>query len=257
VDNLTAKYEDYSLFFKFFTTHSQSSFKDIRADDPLLNELDSYMDLNNQLFYIADPVLLDIKFISKGVKSMFGMDQDKVSPGFFLTTTHPDDLKRHHLARAKLISEAQEIYIKKSGTKIISVNVRGRKPGTNDYADYLYQCFLFYSKIPYESTFLILVITDVSDCCDIIHKGFHYFIGNDPKVFRFPDCELLSTGSIFSHTEFNIIELIEQGLSTKEIAEKLFRSPLTINTHRSNIIKKAGKSSISDVIRDLKAKGLL
>jgi DNA-binding CsgD family transcriptional regulator len=215
------------------------------------------MDPNKQLFYIADPVLLDIKFISKGVKSMFGMDQDKVAPGFFLTTTHPDDLKRHHLARAKLISEAQEIYIKKSGTKIISVNVRGRKPGTNDYADYLYQCFLFYSKIPYESTFLILVITDISDCCDIIHKGFHYYIGNDPKVFRFPDCELLSTGSIFSHTEFNIIELIEQGLSTKEIAEKLFRSPLTINTHRSNIIKKAGKSNITEVIRELKAKGLL
>jgi len=35
------------------------------------------------------------------------------------------------------------------------------------------------------------------------------------------------------------------------------KSPLTINTHRSNIIKKAGKSSITDVIRDLKAKGLL
>jgi DNA-binding CsgD family transcriptional regulator len=254
VNNLTAKYKDYSLFFKFFTTFSPTGFKGIKQDDPLLLELDSYMDPNKQLFYIADPVLLDIKFISKGVKSMFGMDQDKVAPGFFLTTTHPDDLKRHHLARAKLISEAQEIYIKKSGTKIISVNVRGRKPGTNDYADYLYQCFLFYSKIPYESTFLILVITD---CCDIIHKGFHYYIGNDPKVFRFPDCELLSTGSIFSHTEFNIIELIEQGLSTKEIAEKLFRSPLTINTHRSNIIKKAGKSSIIEVIRELKAMGLL
>jgi DNA-binding NarL/FixJ family response regulator len=89
-----------------------------------------------------------------------------------------------------------------------------------------------------------------------IHKGFHYYIGNDPKVFRFPDNELLSTGLIFSHAEFRIIELIESVLSTKEIADKLFRSLLTINTHRSNIIKKAGKTSITDVIRDLKAKGL-
>ncbi len=48
-----------------------------------------------------------------------------------------------------------------------------------------------------------------------------------------------------------------KGLSTKEIAEKLFRSPLTINTHRTNIIKKAGKSSVTEVIRELKAKGLL
>ena len=253
----TAIYEDYSLFFKFFTTHSLSGFKGIRDDDPFLLELDSYMDRNNQLFYIADPVLLDIKFISKGVKPMFGIDQDKVTPGFFLTTTHQDDLRRHQLARTKLFSVAQDIYIQKSGTCIISSNFRGRNPEGGSYTDHLYQCFLFYSKIPYETTFLILVITDVTDSCDVIHKGFHYYIGNDPKVFRFPDCELLSTGSIFSHTEFSIIELIDQGLSTKEIAEKLFRSPLTINTHRSNIIKKAGKSSITEVIRDLKAKALL
>jgi DNA-binding CsgD family transcriptional regulator len=257
VNNITAKYEDYSLFFKFFTTHSLSGFKEINSDDPLLMELDSYMDLNNQLFYIADPIILDIKFISKGVKPMFGMEQNEVSAGFFLTTTHQDDLKRHQLARTKLFSVAQDIYIQKSGTCIISSNFRGSNPEGGGYTDHLYQCFLFYSKIPYESTFLILVITDVSDYCDIIHKGFHYYIGNDPRVFRFPDCELLSTGSIFSHTEFRIIELIEEGMSTKEIAEKLFRSPLTINTHRSNIIKKAGKSSIAEVIRELKAKGLL
>jgi DNA-binding CsgD family transcriptional regulator len=256
VNNLTAKYEDYSLFFKFFTTHSQSGFKGIKQDDPLLTGLDSYMDQYNQLFYIADPVLLDIKFISKGVKTMFGMEQDKVSPGFFLTTTHQDDLKRHQLARTKLFNVAQDIYIQKNGTCIISANFRGRNPEGEGYTNYLYQCFLFYSKIPYESTFLILVITDISKF-DYIHKGFHYYIGNDPKVFRYPDDELLSTGLIFSHSEFSIIELIEQGLCTKEIAEKLFRSPLTINTHRSNIIKKAGKSSITEVIRDLKTKGLL
>ena len=59
---------------------------------------------------------------------MFGMARDKVSTGFFLTTTHPDDLKRHHLARSKLISVAEELYIQKSGTRIISANFRGRKP---------------------------------------------------------------------------------------------------------------------------------
>ena len=256
MDIKTARYEDYSLFYKFFVTYSEEDFKVINQDDPLVQELDIYMDNNRQLFYITDVIGLDIKFISKGVKTMFGIEQEKVTTGFFLTTTHPDDLKRHHLARAKLISVAQEIYIQKSGTKIISANFRGRKPGTNDYANYLYQCFIFYSKIPYESTFLILVITDISGY-EHIHKGFHYYIGNDPKVFRYPDEELLSMGSVFSHTEFRIIELIEEGLSTREIAEKLFRSPLTINTHRTNIIKKAGKSSITEVIRDLKAKGLL
>ena len=256
LDYNTDRYEDYSLFYKFFVTYSGQNFKGISPDDPLMKELDSFMDNNMQLFYITDVIQLDIKFISRGVKSMFALDQDKITTGFFLTTTHPEDLKRHHLARSKLISVAEELYIQKSGTRIISANFRGRKPESNEYADYLYQCFIFYSKIPYESTFLILVITDISEF-DKPFKGFHYYIGNDPKIFRFPDKELLTSGLIFSHTEFKIIEFIDQGLSTKEIAEKLFRSPLTINTHRSNIIKKAGKTSTTEVIRDLKEMGLL
>ena len=82
-------------------------------------------------------------------------------------------------------------------------------------------------------------------------------MGTISRLFRFPDDELLMTGNIFSHTEFNIIELIDEGLSSKEIAEKLYRSVHTINTHRTNILEKAGKSKISDVIRDLKETGLL
>ncbi len=59
--------------------------------------------------------------------SMFGMDRDKVTTGFFLTTTHPEDLKRHHLARTKLISVAEELYIQKSGTRIISAKFQGEE----------------------------------------------------------------------------------------------------------------------------------
>jgi DNA-binding CsgD family transcriptional regulator len=253
---IDSRYEDYSLFYKFFVTYSEQEFKGINPDDPLMRELDSYMDSNRQLFYIIDVIQLDIKFISGGVKSMFGMERDKVTAGFFLTTTHAEDLKRHHLARSKLICVGEELYMQKIGTRIISSNFRGKKPGTTDYADYLYQCFVFYSQIPYPSAFVIIVITDIT-AFEKPFKGFHYYIGNDPKIFRFPDQKLLTSGLIFSHSEFKIIELIDQGLSTKEIAEKLCRSPLTINTHRSNIIRKAGKSSMAAVICDLKAKGLL
>ena len=256
MDITSGKYEDYSLFFRFFVTHLNGGFQGIEKSDPLLAELDYQMGINRQLFYVSDPILLKILFISDGVKQMFGTDPGAVSQGFFLTTTHPDDLQRHQMARSKLISVAQEIFIQKSGTRIISTNVRGKIPGTADYADYLYQSFLFYSKIPYESTFLILVITDFSGFKKM-HKGFHYYIGNDPNVFRFPDEKLLSTGSIFSHAEFKILELVEQGLSSKEIARKLHRSVFTINTHRSNINKKSGRPSNIEVIYDLKEMGLL
>jgi DNA-binding CsgD family transcriptional regulator len=252
---MTDKNADYSLFCDFFASLSRAGTEDIDPGDPLVVELDLLMEKKNQLFYIMDVILMDILYISKRVTPMFGLDPAKVSPGFFLTTTHPDDQKRHHLVRVKLISIAQELYIQKRGTKVISTNVKAKNPSGRD-ANLLYQCFLFYSKIPYESTFMILVITDISDFKNI-HKGFHFYMGEDRSYFRYPDEKLLMSGNIFSNAEFSIIELIEKGLSSKEIAQKLFRSIHTITTHRSNIIIKSGLPNMTEVIRDLKAKGLL
>ena len=128
---------------------------------------------------------------------MFGIEPDKVSPGFILTTTHPDDQGRHHLIRAKLISIAQELYIQKGGTRIISTNVRAKNP-EGRVVNLLYQCFLFYSKIPYESTFLILVITDISDF-EKIHKGFHFYLGEDRRYFRFNSWQCKVCETTISH----------------------------------------------------------
>lgn len=40
--------------------------------------------------------------------------------------------------------------------------------------------------------------------------------------------------------EIEIVKLIAQGLTSKEIAEKIFVSPRTVETHRHNILKKLG-----------------
>jgi DNA-binding CsgD family transcriptional regulator len=77
------------------------------------------------------------------------------------------------------------------------------------------------------------------------------------SYFRFPDDELLMTGMPFSSREFEIIQLAGASLSSEQIAEKLFLSPHTVNTHRRNILKKSGKANISDLIFSLKEQGLM
>jgi len=52
-------------------------------------------------------------------------------------------------------------------------------------------------------------------------------------------------------------QLSEAGSNSKQIAEKLFLSVYTVDTHRSHILKKSGKAHISDLINDLKEQGLL
>ena len=65
------------------------------------------------------------------------------------------------------------------------------------------------------------------------------------------------TGHTFSEREFEIIKLIEKGLSSELISEKLFLSVHTVNTHRRNILEKTGKAHISDLIYDLRQNGVL
>ena len=248
-------FEDYRLFQDFFDSFSNSGFTTFDSPDPVVVELDEMMQTNNQLFYLSDAILLNILYITKSVTTIFGIAPEKVSQGFFLTTTHPDDFKRHHLARIKLIGIAQELFIQKMGSRIICMNLRA-KNAEGTYFHAFYQAKLFYSTVPYESVFLKLVITDITKL-DYFNNKVFFYNGEDHRFFSYPDHPLFTANSVFTKTELKIIELVEKGLSTKEIAETLFRSIFTINTHRTNIIRKAGKPSMQSVIADLKDQGML
>ncbi len=48
--------------------------------------------------------------------------------------------------------------------------------------------------------------------------------------------------------EKEIVRMVAEGLSTKQIAEKLFLSPHTISTHRKNALKKLNVGSVPELI---------
>lgn len=54
---------------------------------------------------------------------------------------------------------------------------------------------------------------------------------------------------VLTKREKEILALIAQGLTDKEIAEKVFLSPLTITTHRKNILSKLGLKNKVELTR--------
>lgn len=52
-----------------------------------------------------------------------------------------------------------------------------------------------------------------------------------------------------TNREVEIIQLIEKEMSNKQIAEKLFLSERTIETHRKNIFRKTGTSSVIGLVK--------
>jgi DNA-binding CsgD family transcriptional regulator len=252
---MTDNFNYYDLFFKFIHTYSPFGFRNIDFNSPLMKQLDEQMEKGNQFFIAADYLSMKIIFASRLSEKMLGIKPEELDAFRFIDATHPDDIQRHLQGRAKLINMAKEIYMAGKGTAFLSTNLRLRNP-EGGYSQTLFQDYLYYATIPYKTVFLIQVNTNI-DWWKPAKNSFHYYVGNDLKMFRCPDNDLLSKGIPFSTREFEILKLIAADMSSEQIAEKLFISVNTVSTHRKNIIDKAGKHNISEVVYELMGKGLM
>ena len=245
----------YKLFFEFMKAYSPAGFKGIDRGDSLILTLEEMKDENNQYLSVFDMLHMKTLFVSQGIIKILGVKPEDLTSYHFKEATHPDDLKRQELGLVQLFKIAHELFVAKKGEMFISSNLRMRMPNGN-YTNQLVQGFLFFNLLPIETVYMIHINTDISWIKNIKH-GFHYYLGNDLSYFRYPDEELLMTGNIFSEREFEIIKLVHDGFDSEQIAEKLFLSKHTVNTHRKNILEKTGKAHISDLIYYLQEQGLL
>ena len=245
----------YSIFFDFIESYLPSGFLDINLDDPIMQRLEEHMEENDQFFSASDLSLMQYLFTSKRSMQILGIAPDEVDPGFFMNAVHPDDLHRLVLGREKMYKVAQGVYAQKSGSALMSFTLRVLN-AEGGYNNLFGQAYFFHSTIPREAVFLIQVITNLPSSVKTNPDG-HWYVGKDVSLFKFPDAKLLMMGSNLSDREFEIVKLIASGLGSKEIAEKLFLSVHTVNTHRSNILNKTRKATVADLIYELKNLGLL
>ncbi|AXP82238.1 Transcriptional regulatory protein DegU [Mariniflexile rhizosphaerae] len=80
---------------------------------------------------------------------------------------------------------------------------------------------------------------------DII-KGNNVFLSK--SSFKAPTTNQPQYISLLSKRELDIITYIKQGHTSKEIAEQLFISQFTVDTHRKNILKKLQLPSVKALI---------
>ncbi|PXY45991.1 response regulator [Flavobacterium hydrophilum] len=89
---------------------------------------------------------------------------------------------------------------------------------------------------------LILAIRSVAN-------GKKYFSAEiSEKMINFMSTQSISE-DVLSNKETEVLGLISKGLTTKEIAAKLFVSSRTIETHRANILKKLEVKNTAELIK--------
>jgi hypothetical protein len=245
----------YNIFFDFIESYLPSAFRNIKPDDPIILRLEELLEMNDQYFQVFDLGQMRFLYTSKGITNIIGVSPEEINPGHYTQLIHPEDEERLGQARSRVYRMEKEIFQLQKGSALTSYNLRLFNL-EHQLLDLFVQDYMFFSPVPYKAVFLIQVVTKI-DWYKFPKNRFHHYVGNDLSLFKFPDQELLSIGPDISYREYEIIRLVESGLSSKEIAEKLFLSVHTVNTHRRNVLEKAGKPKISDLIYDLKEKGLL
>jgi len=246
---------NYSIYFDFIESYLPTGFQNINPEDPIMLRLEQVMEENDQYFQIADLGQMQFLYTSKRIAQLVGVKPEEINPGHYMQLIHPDDEDRLGQARARVFKMEKEIFMAKAGSSLTSYNLRMRNPA-GAYTNLFFQDYMFFSPIPHKVVFFLQVVTNI-DWFKMKKNCFHHYVGSDLSLFRFPDDKLMKIGLELSERELEIVRLIEKGFSSKQIADKLFLSVFTVNTHRSNILDKSGKASIPDLIYELKEQGLL
>jgi DNA-binding CsgD family transcriptional regulator len=113
---------------------------------------------------------------------------------------------------------------------------------------------------PLASVGFIINITHFKEGTSIVHtieridRNFST-LSAEPvfKAVHYPDIK----NGLLSKRESQILQLIYNGLNSKEIADRLYLSVHTINNHRKNILRKTNTSNITETIRYAQTNGLL
>ena len=189
---------NYQLFFQFIDQALPGGFKNIDCTNPLVMKLEELTEANKQFFFIFDLIQLKILFASKRSHVMMGIEPDALNPSIFVKSMHPEDLVWHNIVQTRFFNTGQQIFNENSGTALISTNFRLKDPSGN-YINTLVQCYLFFTAVPYKTVFVLQVLTDIS-WFEKNKPGYHFYLGNDPYFFRYPDENLLSRGNVFSNT---------------------------------------------------------
>jgi DNA-binding NarL/FixJ family response regulator len=78
----------------------------------------------------------------------------------------------------------------------------------------------------------------------------------DKLLVGTPDPVAKPSGGL-SPREQEILQLVADGMTTSQIADKLFTSPRTVETHRQNIMEKTGAKNTAALIRTAASQGWL
>lgn len=213
-------------------------------------ELQLQLDLHKRLFSIFQPgnywyfvfnlYEATFEFVSQGIVPVLGYTPEEIDIHLYINNIHPDD-KSYFLQFEQYITGFfKELPYDKIQNYKVQYDFR-HKTQNNQYIRILHQIVVieYDEKNLYRSLVLDTDITHIKSEGDptLSIMGLE----GDPSYYNIQNFNTKAAKSydLFTLKERQILKLIVENKSTKEIADRLFISLHTVNAHRKNILKKA------------------
>ncbi len=201
-------------------------------------------------YFIFNVGSAEFEFVSDQIQDILGYDPENLKAASFLDNIHPDDQLYFIQFEQKLAIFFRELSIEKILKYKVQYDFR-IKDINGKYKRILHQLTII-EHDEYKN-----LLRSFGIHTDISHikkdgKPELSFIGFDgePSFHNIPveSTLFLPAKELFTKREKEVLKLVVNGFLSSEIAERLFISLHTVNTHRKNILRKSNCSTLPELI---------
>ncbi len=224
--------------------------KDVNLEFEINKKLLNIAQVGVFYYFIFNVVKGEFEFVSENIQQILGFDSSKITTADFLDKIHPEDKPYFFLFEEKVVKLLVDVPKDKIFNYKVQYDFR-IKNAEGKYVRILHQMSTIECD---ENKNILRSLAIHTDITHIKENGIpkFSFIGFDgePSFYdlQFDTNDFKTTNEIFTKREKEVLSQIIQGCSSKEIAESLFISIHTVNTHRKNILSKSGCINPNELI---------
>ncbi|WP_020529386.1 LuxR C-terminal-related transcriptional regulator [Flexithrix dorotheae] len=230
-------------------------------EEAILHQIASFFAPGSYYYYIFNFSTLQIEYVHPNVESVLGLKPIEFTVEKILSLYHPEDLEMMH-KKEKLAIDFLFNYLPPGDIiKYKCVYLNRIRKTDNTYTTILHQAKAISLDENGRIQKVLGVHTDITYLSPTIDHKISFIAETKPSFYSLdpnvPKFEKITNSNFFTTRELEIIQLLSEGKSTKEIADFLSVSIHTISTHKKNILKKSKAANTTQLIADCIRNGII
>ena len=234
------------------------SINNLQLEIELQRKLLNFFHVGNYYYYIFDVKNSCFRYISPEIEKVLGYPAESVTVEFFFSKIHPEDQPKLLNYEAEIVEFFKNLPSDKIDKYKFSYDYRVLN-SHGQYVRLLQQVMTIQFDDPNDVLLTLGVHTDISHIKKENSSSLS-FIGLDGEP-SYIDVEIAKIyrprKNLLTRREKQIVSLLISGERTASIAEKLYISIHTVNTHRKNILKKTNSKSAAELTSKVISEGLM